>query len=171
LPVGDRSPHRHALTAAAGQRSGHVVGGERLDADHPASGRDRLHDGRAARNQPAASDRHDHRVELAGLLQQFQRDRPLSRHHRHVVVRVHDGQATLAGERRQQLLTIGGVAIELDHLGPVRLGRRALQSRRVGRHQDRRPRAAQRRRDRHRLGVVARARRADALRQCLRRQR
>ena len=95
LTVGDRRSHRHPLTTTARQRAGHVVGGERLDADHPTTGRQRLDDGRATRDQPAAPDRHDHRVELAGLREQLQRDRPLPRHHRRIVVGMHDGQPAL----------------------------------------------------------------------------
>ena len=51
------------------------------------SGPQRLGRGRHARDQPAAADRHDERVERRHVLEHLDRDRSLARHDQRVVVR------------------------------------------------------------------------------------
>ena len=62
------------LAAPGRLRARDVVAGLRLDADDARARRQRRDDRRAAADQPAAADRHDEQVELAGVLEQFERD-------------------------------------------------------------------------------------------------
>ncbi len=173
LAVGDRRPDLDALPAAAGQRARDIVAGRRLDADHTGRRRERLDRGRGARDQPAPAHRHHDGVERAtvNLVEQLQRRRALPGHHERVVVGVHQRQPARAGELVHQVLAVLAVAVVGDDLGPVALGRRAFERRRVGRHQDHSACAVQARRQRDRLGVVARGDRADAASQRVRAQR
>ena len=105
------------------------------------------------------------------VVEQLERDRALPGHHQGIVERVHEHHAALGGEFVDELLAILAVALVLDDLGAVALGGGALERRRVGGHEDDRARAAQARRQRHRLGVVARGDGADATLQLVGRQR
>ena len=124
--------------------------------------RQRRDDRRAAADQPAAADRHDEQVELAGVLEQLEGDGAGAGHDERLVVGVDDAQPALGGELRLQRGAVVGVAVEADDLGAVALRRGALGGGRVVRHEDRRVRAAEAGGERQRLGVVARRGGADA---------
>jgi hypothetical protein len=114
------------LAATGGLRAGDVVGGQRLDADDARHRRERLDDRRAAGDQPAAADRHEQQVELAGVLVQLQRDGPRARHHVRIVERVHEVQPALLRERERQRLTILAVAVVADDVRAIGLRRGEL---------------------------------------------
>jgi hypothetical protein len=59
-----------------------------------------LADGRAARDQPAAADRHDQRVDRGHVLEHLQRDRALAGDDVRIVERVDEGQPRSASSSR-----------------------------------------------------------------------
>ena len=126
-------------------------------------GRQRLDRRRHPGDQPAAADRDHHGVEVLDLGGELEPDGALAGHHERLVVGVHERQPALGGERAGERLAVVGVAVELDDLGAVALGGRALGRGRVARHEDRRPRAVLARGEGQRLGVVARGDRAHAV--------
>ena len=79
--VGDRARVVHRLQRAAAERAVAVVPRLGLDADHAALRAAARRHQRRSREQPAAAARHDQRVELADLVQQLERGRPLPRDH------------------------------------------------------------------------------------------
>ena len=85
---------RHALVG--GDRLHHGVGVVHLHADHLDLGAHRLDVVGHARDQAAAADGDEHRVQRALVLaQDFHRDGALAGDHVRVVERVHEGQALL----------------------------------------------------------------------------
>ena len=123
-----------------------------------------------ARNQPAAADRHQHRVHVRHLLQDFQAHRALACDHVRVVEGMHKGHPLLLA---QVLGVRACVVIRPRHqmdLRAVTLRRLNLRNRRDIRHADDRSRPALLRTQRHTLRVVARAARNHATAQFLRRQ-
>ena len=76
------------------------------------SGASALARGRAAGDQPAAADADEQHVERAGLLEQLERDRALPGHHALVVVGVDRDEPALGDQLGEQLLAVGGVAVE-----------------------------------------------------------
>ena len=66
------------------------------------SGPQRLRGGRAAGDQPAAAHRHEQQVELRRVREQLERDRSLARHDERVVVRPHEREPALLGQRARR---------------------------------------------------------------------
>ncbi|MNS56762.1 hypothetical protein D3C72_896310 [compost metagenome] len=140
------------------------IGG--LDADDLRVGAQEADDGRHARRQAAAADRHEDSVDGVGVLaQNLKPHGPLPRDHVGVVEGVDEGRAGfLLQLARMGVGVVEAVAVQHD-LPPQRLDRRHLDARRGGRHDDGRGRAAFRRRQRHALRVIARRGADDAARQ------
>ena len=116
-----------------------------------------LHERGDSGGEPAAANRHEDRLDRAGmLLQDLLADRPLAGDHLGVVERVQEGQALLGLEdpRLGQGL-VEGVAVE-DHLGPAGPARIDLDRRRGARHHDHGPRPELGGRQGYTLRVVAR---------------
>jgi hypothetical protein len=163
LAVGDRLRHLDRDAFARAQRARHVVAGLGLDAHDPRVRRKCLHGSGHAGDQPPAADRdHDH-IEVIELLGQLEPDGALPGHHERIVVGVHEREPALGGERAGERVAVVGIAFEIDDLGAVALGGRALGRRGVAGHQDRGPRAVLARGERESLGVVARGDRAHAV--------
>ena len=114
-----------------------------LDADDPSVAR--VPAGHAA-DQPAAADRHQHRVERGRLSGELHAERALAEHRFRLIERVHRerarlGDPVLAGRER--------VGVALAHhgdVGAVRADLLDLRRRRHGRHEDLRPHAQAHRR-------------------------
>jgi hypothetical protein len=130
--------------------------------DHAGLRRERLDDRRTAGDQAATADRHEQHVQPVGLLQELEGSRPLPSHHLGVVVGMYEREAALGGERTHECLAVVAIAIEGEDLGTVAFGGGPLERGRVARHEDRRPRRADARGQRHGRRVVARGHRADA---------
>jgi hypothetical protein len=74
----------------------YIDGTAAADADHLDRRLVRLGHRAHSRDQPAAADRHDQRLDLGRVLEQLERDGALARGHHRVVERVHEGQPELA---------------------------------------------------------------------------
>src|SRR3954463_7835943 len=95
----------------------------------------RLDRGRDAGDEAAAADRDDDHVEVGHLVKQLEARGALARHDEWLVVGMHEREAAVAREVAGHPVAVVGVAIELEHLGAVALGRGALGWRRVLRHE------------------------------------
>ena len=145
------------------ERAGHGVGVERLHADDADLRAQRLDVRGDPRDEAAPADRHEDRVDRAGVLaQDLHADRPLPGDHVAVVERVHEHEPARRRELVGARLRVRvGVAVE-DHLDAVaaeRPHRLDLHLRRRHRHDDHRPASEAGRRQRDALGVVAGRRR------------
>jgi hypothetical protein len=100
--VGDRGPHRHRGRMPLGQRgqvAARVLGLHAHDADAPAEQLGLLlHRGGHARDQAAATDRHDDRLDVRLLVDDLQADRAGAGDDARVVVRGDERRARLPGE-------------------------------------------------------------------------
>ena len=163
LAVGDVAGDGDLDPLAGLERALGDGGGLRLDADHARVRVQRLDDGGAAGHQPAAADRGDEQVELAGVLEQLERGGAGAGGDPRVVVGGHERHLPRRlGELAPRLHLGLGVAVVGGDLGAVALDRGELGGRRVLRHEDRGAEAELARRQRHRLRVVAGADRAHA---------
>jgi hypothetical protein len=109
-----------------------------------------------ARDQPAAANRHEYRMEIARMLaQDFHADRALPRDDVGVVVRMHEGQPAPARQRaRVRVGFVVGVSAQ-HHRSAARLDGADLDLRRGDRHDDRGPAAQPLGGQRHALGMIA----------------
>ena len=155
--------HRHAVgkhadaierdAPARAQRFVHRRRVSRLDADHLDARIEVLHVGRDARDQPAAADRHEYRVEFAtGLPQDLDRNRARPADHVRVVEQVLN---TSSRSRAAQRVLVG-VVVTLQHRFAAEIDDGLhLDLRGRHRHHDHRLDAASLRRERHALRVIA----------------
>ena len=110
----------------------------RLHADNFDPRRERLGRHRYAGDQAATADRHDDRVEIGLVGEEFEGDRPLPGDHRWVVVGVDKAQTAFAGKRLCGYAR-GSKAIASEHDGGAKsLGMVDLDKRRALGHDDRR---------------------------------
>ena len=141
----------------AHRRVEHRLHPDDLDARNESLGRHR-----GPRNEPAAADRHDDRVEIGPVGQQLERDSPLPGDDRRVVIGVDKGQALFARERLCRFAR-GGKAVASEHdLGAERFGVIDFDERRALGHDDRRRDAETPRMVGDTLGMVAGRHRDDA---------
>ena len=163
--VGDRD--RGLAERDAGSRAQRLVGvgtAGRLRAEHAGGGRAVLAGERGAREQAAAADRRDDRVERRRVGDQLERGRRLACDHVPVVERVNEGVALALREVARELRAGDHVDV-LAHDGRAeRLGGRALRRIRVARHHDDHAQAGGAAGVGDRLRVVAARFRDDALR-------
>ena len=161
-PLGQGHRARPGTRVLAAHQPVHRRVERRLHADDLDPRGERLGGDRDPRNQPAAADRHDDRVEIGPVGQQFERDRPLAGDDRRVVIGVDKGQAVFAGERLCRFARSGeAVAFEHD-LGAERFGVIDFDERRALGHDDRRRDAETPRMIGDALGMVAGRHRDDA---------
>ena len=92
----------------------------------------------------------------AGVLDQLEGGGSLARHHQRIVVRTDELEAVFGRERAAERLAVVLVTVVGRDLGAVAARRLDLRRRRIGRHENRRPRAEQTCRERDGLRVVAR---------------
>ena len=134
----------------------HRRAGRGLDADDLDPRAQRLDRDRDAGDEPAASDRHQHRLQVGLLLEQLERDRALARDHRLVVERMDGDQAALLLDLERVGVGLVEIVAEENDLGAVLARVRNLDQRRSPRHDDGRRDALARRVVGDRLRVVAR---------------
>ena len=127
----------------------------RLDADHPAAGRQRVRRDRRSREQTAAAARHEQEIERADLVEELARRRALAGDDVRVIVGRDEREPALARQPLADRFAILAVAIVEDDLAAVPFRRAALHRRRVGRHDDDARDVEQLAGERDRLRVVA----------------
>ncbi len=148
----------HALQAhafALGQRAMHGIGSFGLDADDPNVGVRVSNGGGDPRHQPAAADADEHGVQLLDGLEQLEPDRALPGDDGRIIVRMHEGQATLGLQLAGAL--VGGIVVASlqDDLRAQLARGLHLRDRRVLGHADQRVHALIACRQGHALCVVA----------------
>ena len=144
-------------TVLAGQPLRHGGIGGHLDAEYLDARAHRLRRDRAAGEQTAAANRDHQRIQVRRVLQQFQRQRALARHH------VDDRRRDARTPVRVRLASVSACAAASASVSPCSTtrgapggGARHLGGRREFRHHDRGAAIAEQpRMPRHRLGVVA----------------
>jgi hypothetical protein len=139
--VGDRARYFDAYAFLSRKRATCVVARLGFDADDADRRKQRLRDGRAACDQPAAADRHDEELESGHVLDELERGRPLTGHHERIVVRLHERAAALRRDARADLLAAVRPPVVADDLGAVAARRVELRRRRVLGPEDGRARA------------------------------
>ena len=153
--VGDRVRRVDAHRVASRQALLPVVRRLRLHADHLDVRQQSGGCHRAARQQPAATDRHQQPIERLDLLDELERGGALAGHDQRVVVGRHEGRPAFVRQTARDGLAVFGQAVVAHDLGAVALGGGQLQRRRVGWHDHRGPNAELARGQRHALGVIA----------------
>ena len=118
------------------KRSRRVVSGRGLDADHLAAGRHGLGGDRRARQQTAATARHEQEVERADLFDQLTGGRALAGDDVRVIVRRDERQPALVGQTRSDGLADFAVAVVEDDVAAVPFRRDPLHGRCVRWHDD-----------------------------------
>ena len=176
--------HRGAVREQADVVQGDAVAGleaarhrvriERLHADDLDVRADFFHIGADARDQAAAADGDENRMDRAGMLaQDFHANRALAGDHVRIVERVHEGHALFFFQQQGVVVGVGvrvAMQHDLDAGAAARFDRLDFQGRGGRGHHDQRAAAEAAGRQRHALGVVA-GRGADhAARTLLRRQ-
>ncbi len=111
---------------------------------------------RAAGNQSTAADANKQDVERADFVDQFKRRRALAGHHVRMVERWNQRHAALVGELAADRFAVLFVSVEQLHYCSVAARGVDLHLRRIGWHQNRGRNAEQARRQRNRLGMIAR---------------
>ena len=132
-----------------------VVPGLRLHAHDAKAGKQPLRGRGGTREESPTAHRDDQQVERIDRLDELQGHRPLPGHDHGLVVGRDDGEPSLGGQARPDLLPVFDVTVVADHLGPVRHRGCHLLGRRVIRHDDQGGGSDQRGGDGHRLRVVA----------------
>ena len=131
---GGQHLNRHRLPRGdGGGQAGGVLG---LDADQRDAGLERAHRGADSGEQPAATHRHDDRVDVRRLLEDFQRHRALAGHHVGVVERMDEGEALAVGQQRRVRARLGQVRAVQHHAGAELAAVGHLDQRRELRHDD-----------------------------------
>ena len=139
------------------ERLVHRVRLERLDADDAHVGQHRLDVAGDAGDQPAAADRHEHRVQRVALAvaHDLVADRALPGDDQRIVERVDEGQPGLGDQRVAVRLRVRVAVADEHDLGAERPHRVHLDRRRRLRHDDDRAQPELLRREGDALGVVA----------------
>jgi len=110
----------------------------------------------AAAEQPAAADRRQQHIQRTRVLEQLQGRGALAGHDQRMVVRRHQGESALLGQRSGDRLAVFGQSVVADDRGAIASGCLDFQLGGVGRHDHRRRDAELTSRERYPLRVVAR---------------
>ena len=145
----------HPLTRQ--QRIPHGRRIRRIDADDPDPRIEVLEEGCDAGDQAAATDRHEHGIEVAaGLARDLHADGPLPGDHIRVVERVNEDEVAVTGKTERMIAGSIVIITVQQHFATEIDDRLHLDARRGHRHHDDRRDAAPTCRKRDPLGVVAR---------------
>ena len=162
-PVGDGVRIVHRLQRAGFEAARGIVTGGRLYADDLAIGRQGRGGDGAAGQQPATATADEQVVERARVFDEFLGRRTLPGNDVRVIEWRDERQATFAGDGTGKHLTIGDQTVVQHDLGAIAARRGNLHRRRILRHNDGGGDAEQSAGQRHRLRVIARRKRHDAL--------
>ena len=165
-PVGEET-HVIQHDAPSGlERARHGVGVHRFDAEDLDRRAQPLDVGSDAGNEPAAADRHEHRVDrVRGLTQDFHSDRALARDHVRIFVGVDEAEpACLSQALRLDVRFVVGIAVQV-HFRSAGLDRVDLDLGGRGRHDDHRRAAELLGGKGHALSVIAGRRGDDSARE------
>ncbi len=118
-PVGEDPDLFERYGVPGGQRAGHPVGLDGLDADHLDRGNDGLEVGTDSGYQSTATDRYEHGVDAArATAHDFVGDGALPGDHQRVVEGVDKGPAGVGRDQRTVGLSVAEAVSREDHVGP-----------------------------------------------------